>query len=151
MANVACRSEAERNRRRDLVYNLQNRREQLQASLKRGSASPGQQERRDHLLSSDLFLLPYFHLCCFFVRNFKLLLYCLECRSFVLNNCFKCRELLGRPSKGSSSQQQQSNETEATAELGTRGLMQLQDQIMQNQDTALDNMEKAIGRTKASS
>lgn len=42
----------------------------------------------------------------------------------------------------------QSAETEQTAELDARGLLQLQNQIIRTQDKALDNMEKAIGRTK---
>lgn len=39
-------------------------------------------------------------------------------------------------------------ETEETAELDSRGLLQLQNQIMSKQDQALENMEKALGRTR---
>ena len=39
-------------------------------------------------------------------------------------------------------------ETEQTAELDARGLLSLQNQIMSKQDQTLENMEKAISRTK---
>ena len=42
----------------------------------------------------------------------------------------------------------QNAETEQTAELDALGLLQLQSNIISTQDKALDNMEKAIGRTK---
>jgi hypothetical protein len=39
-------------------------------------------------------------------------------------------------------------ETEATAALDTRGLLQLQEQVMQQQDRELEQMERTIGSTK---
>lgn len=115
-AESAGLSEAEKNRRRDMVYDLQNRREQMQQSLKRNavpsvstSGTAGGQGSARELLPSPA---------------------------------------AGGPGGSSSSYMQQSRETEATAELDTQGLMQMQNQVMKNQDMALENMEKAIGRTK---
>ena len=54
--------------------------------------------------------------------------------------------LLGGAS--ASSDANKSKETEVTAELEARGLLQLQNQIMRQQDTELEHMEKAIGNTK---
>lgn len=39
-------------------------------------------------------------------------------------------------------------ETEATAQLDTRGLLQLQEQVMQQQDRELEQMEKTVTSTK---
>lgn len=45
-------------------------------------------------------------------------------------------------------QQQRAKETEATAELDNHGLVQLQQQIMQQQDHELEQMEKTVVSTK---
>jgi len=58
-----------------------------------------------------------------------------------------CRDALlgGAPTNSDAGK---SKETEVTAELDASGLLQLQNQIMRQQDTELENMEKAIGNTK---
>lgn len=45
-------------------------------------------------------------------------------------------------------EQQRAKETEATAELDNKGLVQLQQQIMQQQDHELEHMEKTVISTK---
>ena len=52
------------------------------------------------------------------------------------------------PSGSSDAAAGKSKETEATAELDTQGLLQLQNQVMRQQDTELEHMEKAITSTK---
>ncbi|KAF6258200.1 Qc-snare protein, Syn8/Syntaxin8-family [Scenedesmus sp. NREL 46B-D3] len=47
-----------------------------------------------------------------------------------------------------SQQRSAAKETEATAELGNRGLLQLQQQVMQQQDQELEQMEKTVISTK---
>lgn len=47
-----------------------------------------------------------------------------------------------------AAQQQRAKETEATAELDNKGLVQLQQQIMQQQDHELEQMEKTVVSTK---
>lgn len=47
-----------------------------------------------------------------------------------------------------AAQQQRAKETEATAELDNKGLVQLQQQIMQQQDHELEHMEKTVISTK---
>uniref|UniRef100_A0A7R9W0C5 t-SNARE coiled-coil homology domain-containing protein n=1 Tax=Chlamydomonas euryale TaxID=1486919 RepID=A0A7R9W0C5_9CHLO len=91
-------SESEKNRRRDLVLGLKNRREQMQYAIKRGVTA----SERDQLFT-------------------------------------------GMPG---SSKAAEPKETEATAELDARGLLQLQNQVMKSQDTELEAMEKSIQSTK---
>lgn len=59
-----------------------------------------------------------------------------------------CRDALLAGSSGTSAQQQRAKETEATAELDNKGLVQLQQQIMQQQDHELEQMEKTVVSTK---
>ncbi|KAI8466281.1 MAG: Qc-snare protein, Syn8/Syntaxin8-family [Monoraphidium minutum] len=92
-ANVL--SEQERFRRRDLLHVLKNRREQVQASLKRQQ----QHSDRDALMA-------------------------------------------GGGASGAP------RETEVTAQLDARGMMQLQEQVMRQQDTELEQMEKTVTSTK---
>lgn len=47
-----------------------------------------------------------------------------------------------------SQQRSAAKETEATAELDNRGLLQLQQQVMQQQDQELEQMEKTVISTK---
>ncbi|GAX76115.1 hypothetical protein CEUSTIGMA_g3558.t1 [Chlamydomonas eustigma] len=94
-------SESEKNRRRDSLYDLRSRREQMQYAMKRSNGQP----ERDAL--------------------------------------FK-----GMQPGSSSKAGHQTKETETTAELDSRGLLNLQQQIMKNQDMELEHMEKAIGSTK---
>jgi hypothetical protein len=49
-----------------------------------------------------------------------------------------------------AAQQQRAKETEATAELDNQGLVQLQQQVMQQQDHELEQMEKTVISTKVS-
>ena len=39
-------------------------------------------------------------------------------------------------------------ETDATAELGNRGLLSMQQQVMRQQDTELEHLERSVGTTK---
>lgn len=50
-----------------------------------------------------------------------------------------------------SQQRQPGQETEVTAELDNKGLVQLQQQIMQQQDQELEQMEKTVVSTKVTS
>lgn len=52
---------------------------------------------------------------------------------------------------GVTQQQQRAKETEATAELDNQGLVQLQQQVMQQQDHELEQMEKTVISTKVGS
>ncbi|KAJ9506774.1 hypothetical protein QJQ45_012406 [Haematococcus lacustris] len=105
-SEAASLSESEKNRRRDLLYDLRNRREQMQLSLKRGPA----QVDRDNLLAGA--------------------------------------RQGGVQGPGAASSAQGSKETEATAELDSRGLLQLQQQTMVQQDEVLGQMEKTVRNTK---
>eukprot|EP00798_Chlamydomonas_sp_ICE-L_P020265 gene20265-27019_t len=89
-------SELEINRRRDLLYELRNRREQMQHSIKRDNG----QQNRDALLS------------------------------------------------GASASRGPAMETEQTAELDSQGLLQMQKHAMNQQDQALEKMEKTVTSTK---
>lgn len=51
--------------------------------------------------------------------------------------------LAGAPGAGAAPR-----ETESTAELGSRGLLSLQQQVMQQQDTELDELERSVHTTK---
>lgn len=95
-AEAKTLSEQEKYRRRDLVYALKTRREQMLQSLKRTQHHQG----RESLL------------------------------------------------QGAGAKQEKPRETEATAPLDNRGLLQLQNQVMQQQDQELENMEKTIISTK---
>jgi hypothetical protein len=68
----------------------------------------------------------------------SLLLFCCGCCS---------REAL----VAGSQQRSAAKETEATAELDNRGLLQLQQQVMQQQDQELEQMEKTVISTKVGS
>lgn len=59
-----------------------------------------------------------------------------------------CRDAL---LEGSSSGPPAPRETEQTAELDNQGLLGLQQQLMKNQDTALETMEKTVINTKVRS
>ncbi|GFR48497.1 hypothetical protein Agub_g10396 [Astrephomene gubernaculifera] len=91
-------SEAECNRRRDLLYDLRNRREQMQLAIKRNQG----QAERDALFGGA----------------------------------------------SGSSGHLPPRETEATAQLDTRGLLGLQQQVMRQQDEELEAMEKTVASTK---
>lgn len=54
----------------------------------------------------------------------------------------------GGTSSTAPNDRNKSKETEATATLDTRGLLQLQSQVMKQQDQELEHMEKAIANTK---
>lgn len=58
-----------------------------------------------------------------------------------------CRDALLAGSM-TAQQQQRAKETEATAELDNQGLVQLQQQVMQQQDQELEQMEKTVISTK---
>lgn len=56
--------------------------------------------------------------------------------------------LLGGAGGSSSSMAAGGRETDATAELGNTGLLQLQQQVMAQQDTALESLERTVVGTK---
>lgn len=59
-----------------------------------------------------------------------------------------CRELLLQGGSSSSRALPGGKETDQTAELDNRGLLQLQEHVMKQQDQELESMEKAVISTK---
>lgn len=124
-----CRSEHEKNRRRDLITALRNRREQMQLSLK-----------RDHSQQNRYLATEYQHVAVMNAASNTGRLYCIsvECKC-------KCRSALLQQSGHSSSP---ARETDRTAELDNQGILQMQQDVMQEQDQNLMAMEQSVASTR---
>ena len=122
---ILCRSESEKNRRRDLAAALGLRKENMQQTLKRDQRSANRyaSTRQRGGLTTSQGLLASDQLGC-------------------------CRSNLLEPSTSSASP---ARETHATAGLDNRELLQMQQHVMDDQDAELAELEKTVNSTKVMS